>query len=204
MARYTGPKDKISRRHGTAIFGPSKALDRRPYSPGQHGSAKTGRKKLSDYAVALAEKQKLRYQYGVLERQFRKTFAEAQRRKGVTGEILLQLLETRLDNVIYRLGLGNTRDAARQLVSHGHVRVNGTRVNVASYQVQPGDVITIRESPRSKQLALRALDLTQAAVLPPWVTFDKDKLTGTVSRVPTKDEIAPIVNEQLIVELYSR
>lgn len=204
MARYTGPKDKISRRHGVAIFGSSKALDRRPYGPGQHGSAKGGRKKMSDYAVALAEKQKLRYQYGVLEKQFRRTFAEAQRRKGVTGEILLQLLETRLDNVVYRLGLGNTRDAARQLVSHGHVKVNGTRVNIASYQVQPGDVITVRENPRSKQLALRALDLTQAAVLPAWVTFDKDKLTGTVSRVPSKDEIAPIVNEQLIVELYSR
>jgi small subunit ribosomal protein S4 len=186
MARYTGPKDKISRRHGIAIFGPSKALDRRPYSPGQHGGAKGGRKKLSDYAIALAEKQKLRYQYGVLEKQFRKTFAEAQRRKGVTGEILLQLLETRLDNVVYRLGLGNTRDAARQLVGHGHVRVNGIRVNI------------------SKQLALRALDLTQAAMMPAWVTFDKDKLTGTMSRVPTKDEISPIVNEQLIVELYSR
>ena len=140
----------------------------------------------------------------MLEKQFRKTFAEAQRRKGVTGEILLQLLETRLDNVVYRLGLGNTRDAARQLVGHGHVRVNGTRVNISSYQVQPGDIITIRESPRSKQLALRALDLTQAAMMPAWVTFDKDKLTGTMSRVPTKDEISPIVNEQLIVELYSR
>jgi len=204
MARYTGPKDKISRRHGIAIFGPSKALDRRPYSPGQHGGAKGGRKKLSDYAIALAEKQKLRYQYGVLEKQFRKTFAEAQRRKGVTGEILLQLLETRLDNVVYRLGLGNTRDAARQLVGHGHVRVNGIRVNISSYQVQPGDIITIRESPRSKQLALRALDLTQAAMMPAWVTFDKDKLTGTMSRVPTKDEISPIVNEQLIVEMYTQ
>ncbi len=204
MARYTGPKDKISRRHGIAIFGPSKALDRRPYSPGQHGGAKSGRRKMSDYAVALAEKQKLRYQYGVLEKQFRKTFAEAQRRKGVTGEILLQLLETRLDNVVYRLGLGNTRDAARQLVSHGHVRVNGTHVNIASYQVQPGDVVSIRDNPRSKQLALRALDLTQAAVLPTWVTFDKDKLAGSVSRVPSRDDISPIVNEQLIVELYSR
>ena len=203
MARYTGPKDKISRRHGVAIFGPSKALDRRQYAPGQHG-ARSGRKKLSDYAVALAEKQKLRYQYGVLEKQFRKTFAEAQRRKGVTGEILLQLLETRLDNVVYRLGLGSTRDAARQFVGHGHVRVNGKRVNISSYQVQPGDVVGVRENPRSKQLALRSLDLTQAAIVPAWMTFDKDKLSGTVARVPTKDEIAPIVNEQLIVELYSR
>jgi small subunit ribosomal protein S4 len=203
MARYTGPKDKISRRHGVAVYGPSKALDRRAYAPGQHG-ARSGRKKLSDYAVALAEKQKLRYQYGILERQFRKTFAEAQRRKGVTGEILLQLLETRLDNVVYRLGLGNTRDAARQLVSHGHVRVNNRRVDIASCQVHPGDVVSIRENPRSKQLALRALDLTQAAVVPDWLAFDKDRLTGTVNRVPTKEEIKPIVNEQLIVELYSR
>lgn len=203
MARYTGPKDKISRRFGVALFGPSKAQDRRPYAPGQHG-ARSGRKKLSDYAVALKEKQTLRYQYGVLEKQFRLTFAEAQRRKGVTGEILLQLLETRLDNVVFRLGLGNTRDAARQLVSHGHVRVNGVRVNVASYQVKPGDVVSVRDNPRSKQLALRALDLTQAAVIPSWVAFDKDKLSGSVTRVPTRDEIAPIVNEQLIVELYSR
>ncbi len=203
MARYTGPKDKISRRHGVALFGPSKAQDRRPYAPGQHGS-RSGRKKLSDYAVALAEKQKLRYQYGVLEKQFRLTFAEAQRRKGVTGEILLQLLETRLDNVVYRLGMGNTRDAARQFVSHGHIRVNGVRVDVASYQVKPGDVVSVRDNPRSKQLALRALDLTQASVVPSWVTFDKDKLSGTVARVPSRDEINPVVNEQLIVELYSR
>jgi len=203
MARYTGPKDKISRRHGVAIFGPSKALDRRPYGPGQHGP-RSGRKKMSDYAIALAEKQKLRYQYGVLERQFRRTFAEAQRRKGVTGEILLQLLESRLDNVVYRLGLGNTRDAARQLVGHGHVRVNGKRVDVPSYQVQPNDTIGIRDNARSKQLALRALDLTQAVVIPVWMSFDKDKLSGLFHRTPSKEEIAPIVNEQLIVELYSR
>lgn len=203
MARYTGPKDRISRRFGVAIFGPSKAQDRRPYAPGQHG-ARSGRKKLSDYALALKEKQTLRYQYGLLEKQFRRTFKEAQRRKGVTGETFLQLLETRLDNIVYRLGLGNTRDAARQFVSHGHVRVNGVRVNIASYQVKPGDVVSVRDNPRSKQLALRSLDLTQASVVPSWVTFDKDKLTGTLVRIPTRDEIAPIVNEQLIVEFYSR
>lgn len=203
MARYTGPKDKISRRHGAAIFGPSKALDRRPYGPGQHG-ARSGRRKVSEYGVALAEKQKLRYQYGVLERQFRRLFAEAQRRKGVTGETLLQLLETRLDNVVYRMGLGNTRDAARQFVSHGHVAVNGDKVNVASYQVKPGDKISVRDNPRSRQLATRALDLTQAAVVPGWMAFDADRFEGVVNRLPQRDEIDPIVNEQLIVELYSR
>jgi small subunit ribosomal protein S4 len=203
MARYTGPKDKISRRFAAPVFGPSKALDRRPYAPGQHG-ARSGRRKMSEFGVALAEKQKLRFQYGVLERQFRRVFAEAQRRKGVTGETLLQLLETRLDNIVYRMGLANTRDAARQFVSHGHVRVNGRRVNVASYQVRTGDTISVRENPRSKQLAIRALDLTQAAVVPGWMAFDKDKLSGTLHRVPSRDEIGPLVNEQLIVELYSR
>lgn len=203
MARYTGPKDKISRRYGTAIFGPSKSLERRPYGPGQHG-ARSGRKKQSDYAIALAEKQKLRYQYGVLERQFRRTFEEASRRKGVTGEIMLQLLETRLDNVVYRLGLGNTRNAARQFVGHGHIRVNGVRVNVPSYQVRPGDIVSVRDNPRSKQLAIRALDLSQAVVVPDWMAFDKDKLSGVLHRIPSKEEIQPIVNEQLIVELYSR
>ncbi len=203
MARYTGPKDKISRRYGTAIFGASKSLERRPYGPGQHG-ARSGRKKQSDYAIALAEKQKLRYQYGVLERQFRRTFEEASRRKGVTGEIMLQLLESRLDNVVYRLGLGNTRNAARQFVGHGHIRVNGVRVNVPSYQVRPGDIVSVRDTPRSKQLAIRALDLTQAVVVPDWMAFDKDKLSGVLHRIPSKAEIQPIVNEQLIVELYSR
>jgi small subunit ribosomal protein S4 len=133
MARYTGPKDKISRRFGIPIFGPSKALERRAFAPGQHG-ARSGRKKLSDYAIALGEKQKLRYQYGMLEKQFRKFFEEASRRRGVTGEILLQMLECRLDNVVYRLGLAPSRNAARQYVSHGHVTVNGKKVNVASYQ----------------------------------------------------------------------
>ncbi len=203
MARYTGPKDKISRRFSTALFGPSKALDRRNYGPGQHGP-RSGRKKLTEYAVALNEKQKLRFQYGVLEKQFRLTFAEAQRRKGVTGDILLQLLETRLDNVVYRLGLGNTRDAARQFVNHGHIRVNGRRVNIASAQVLPGDIISVRETASSKQLGLRMLDLTQSAITPGWLAFDKDKLSGVVHRLPSREEIDPIVNEQLIVELYSR
>lgn len=203
MARYTGPKDKISRRFGVAIFGPSKAMERRNFAPGQHG-ARSGRKKLSDYAIALAEKQKLRYQYGMLEKQFRKFFAEAARRRGITGEILLQMLELRLDNVVYRLGLANSRNAARQYVSHGHVTVNGKKVSIASYQCRPGEKIAMKAAVRSKQLGVRALDLTQAVPVPDWVTQDKDALGGTVNRVPSREEIDPIVNEQLIVELYSR
>jgi len=203
MARYTGPKDKISRRFGVAIFGPSKAQERRPFGPGQHG-ARSGRKKQSDYSVALNEKQKLRYQYGVLEKQFRRFFEEASRRRGVTGEILLQMLECRLDNVVYRLGLANSRNAARQYVSHGHVTVNGKKLNIPSAQVKPGDVIAMKQSPRAQQMGLRALDLTQAVVVPDWLSQDRDKLGGKVNRLPSREEIDPIVNEQLVVELYSR
>ena len=203
MARYTGPKDKISRRFGVAIFGPSKALERRNFAPGQHG-ARSGRKKNSDYSVALAEKQKLRYQYGMLEKQFRKFFAEASRRRGVTGEILLQMLEQRLDNVIYRLGLAPSRNAARQYVGHGHVTVNGKKCDIPSRLCKAGDVVAIKNTARAQQIGLRALDLTQAVVVPDWLTLDRDKLTGTVVRTPSREEIDPIVNVQLIVELYSR
>lgn len=203
MARYRGPKDKLNRRFGVALFGPSKSLERRAYGPGQHGPRR-GRRKQSDYAVALAEKQKLKFQYGVLEKQFRRYFAEASRRRGITGEILLQLLESRLDNVVYRLGMANTRSASRQFVSHGHVLVNGSRVDVPSYVCKPGDVISVRENARSRQVAIRFLDITQAAPVPDWVSVDRDALTGTFARVPSREEIAPIVNEQLIVELYSR
>jgi small subunit ribosomal protein S4 len=203
MARYTGPKDKISRRFGIPIFGPSKALERRAFAPGQHG-ARSGRKKLSDYAIALGEKQKLRYQYGMLEKQFRKFFEEASRRRGVTGEILLQMLECRLDNVVYRLGLAPSRNAARQYVSHGHVTVNGKKVNVASYQCKQGEVIAMKPGARAQQMGLRSLDITQAIVVPDWLSQDRDKLSGTVNRLPSREEIDPIVNEQLIVELYSR
>jgi small subunit ribosomal protein S4 len=203
MARYTGPKDKISRRFGVHIFGPTKTLERRPSAPGQHG-ARSGRKKMSDYAIALGEKQKLRYQYGMLEKQFRKFFAEASRRKGVTGEILLQMLELRLDNVVFRLGLANSRNGARQFVSHGHILVNGKKVDVASYQCKAGDVVAVCEEARSQQMGMRALDLTQAVPVPEWVTQDREKLRGTVNRAPTREEIDPLVNEQLIVELYSR
>ena len=203
MARYTGPKTKISRRFGVAIFGPSKALERKNYGPGMHGP-KGSRRKQSEYSVALAEKQKLRYQYGVLERQFRRYFAIASNKRGVTGEILLQLLETRLDNVIYRLGFANSRSAARQMVSHGHVQVNGRKVNISSFNVKAGDAITVKEKPQSRRLAAKNLELTQITPVPDWLTVDKDQFSGKVSRIPSREEIAPIVNEQLIVELYSR
>ena len=203
MARYTGPRSKVSRRYGVALFGPSKALERKAYPPGQHGP-KGSRRKLSDYATALAEKQKLRHQYGVLERQFRRYFAIALTRRGVTGEILLQLLETRLDNVVYRCGFANSRSGARQMVSHGHVSVNGRKVNVSSYNVKPGDKITVKDKPGSRRLAERNLEMSQAHPTPDWIAVEKEAFTGTVSRIPSRDEIAPIVNEQLIVELYSR
>ncbi len=193
MARYTGPRAKISRRFGVSLFGPSKSVERRNFPPGQHG-LRTGRKKKSEYAVALGEKQKLRFQYGILEKQFRGYYEEAARRRGVTGEILLQLLECRLDNVCYRSGFGNTRQSARQLVNHGHVTVNGRRVDVPSFQIKPGDVIKVAGKPSSQQLALRMTDLTQAMPSVDWINVDKDKLEATVTRVPERSEIDPIVN----------
>ncbi|MBA3882625.1 MAG: 30S ribosomal protein S4 [Chthoniobacterales bacterium] len=203
MGRYTGPKTKVARRYGVPLFGPSKSLERKNYPPGMHGP-KGSRRKQSDYAVALGEKQKLRYQYGLLEKQFRRIFQTALRRRGVTGETLLQLLETRLDNVVFRLGLANTRSGARQLVSHGHVQVNGRGVNIASYNVKPGDEIVIKDRPKSRQLALRNLELTQIAPVPDWLVANRDALSGRVARIPARDEMQPMVNEQLIVELYSR
>lgn len=203
MARYTGPKAKISRRFGVPIFGPAKALERKNYPPGMHGP-KGSRRKQSEYSVALGEKQKLRYQYGLLERQFRRYFQTALTRRGVTGEILLQLLETRLDNVVFRLGFANSRNGARQMVSHGHVAVNGRKVDVSSFNVKPGDTITVKDKPGSRRLAAKNVELTQIAPVPDWLAVDKENFTGKVARIPSRDEIAPIVNEQLIVELYSR
>ena len=203
MARYTGPTAKISRRFGVELFGASKAFARRPFPPGQHG-ARAGRKKKSDYGIMLAEKQKLRFMYGVLEGQFRKYYAEAARRRGVTGDILLQLLELRLDNVIYRLNYANTRAAARQMISHGHVLVNGKKVNIPSYSCKPGDVVTVAAKARSQALANRFVELAANATAPEWLEQDANKLSAKVSRIPTVEEIAPIVNVQLIVELYSR
>jgi small subunit ribosomal protein S4 len=203
MARYTGPKSKISRRYGVALFGPSKALERKNYPPGMHGP-KGARRKHSDYSVALAEKQKLRLQYGLMERQFRRYFETALRKRGVTGETLLQMLETRLDNVVYRLGFANSRSAARQLVSHGHVLVNNRKVNISSYNLKAGDVVVIKDRPSSRRLAIRNMELTQIQPIPDWLMVDKDQFQGRVVRVPSREEIAPIVNEQLVVELYSR
>jgi small subunit ribosomal protein S4 len=203
MARYTGPRTKVSRRYGVPLFGPAKALERKNYPPGMHGP-KGSRRKQSDYAIALGEKQKLRYQYGLLEKQFRRIFQQALQKRGVTGETLLQLLETRLDNVVFRLGLANTRRAARQLVGHGHVLVNGRKVDISSYNVKPGDEITIKETPKSRQLALRNLDMTQITPVPDWLVANRDAFSGKVTRIPSRDEMQPMVNEQLIVELYSR
>ena len=203
MARFTGPKAKVNRRYGVPIFGPTKAMERKNYPPGIHGP-KGSRRKQSEYAIALGEKQKLRYMYGLMERQFRRYFEIALRRRGITGETLLQLLETRLDNVVFRLGFANTRRGARQLVGHGHVAVNGRKVDVSSFTVKPGDNVTVRENPKSRQLATRNLELTQITPVPDWLTVNRDALSGSIARVPSREEIAPIVNEQLIVELYSR
>ncbi len=203
MARDRGPVDKINRRFGVALFGPSKALERRPYPPG-HVGARGARRKQSDYAVALAEKQKLRFQYGVMEKQFRRYFKEAQRREGITGNNLLELLEMRLDNLCYRIGLGVTRRASRQFVNHGHILVNDQKVDIPSYQVKPGDVIKVADSSRSQQLGMRMMDNTQARPASDWLTVDRDKLVTTVDRAPEREEIDPMVNERLVVELYSR
>jgi small subunit ribosomal protein S4 len=202
MARYTGPKSKISRRFGVALFGPDKALERRNYPPGQHGPRGYGKK--SEYAQALAEKLKLRYMYGILEKQFRRYYHTAQAKTGVTGDVLLQLLETRLDNIVFRLGFCNSRDQARQTVNHGHMLVNGKKVTIPSYQCKQGDVIEVRNNPKSRRIATTNLEGYQNNTVPEWMSLDKEQFRGTVSRIPTRDEIAPIANERLVVELYSR
>ena len=203
MARNTGPKTKISRRYNVLIGGSAKAFERKNYPPGMHGP-KGSRRKVSDYAIALAEKQKLRHQYGVLEKQFRRYFQIALSKRGVTGETLLQLLETRVDNIVYRMGFAKTRQGARQLVAHGHVQVNGRKLNVASANLRPGDNVAIKEAAGSKRLAQRNLEQTQIVTVPEWLLVDRDNLAGEVTRIPTRDEINPIANEQLVVELYSR
>ena len=203
MARYTGPKEKINRRFGVALFGPSKTLERRPYPPGPHGQ-RAGRKKKSDYSIALGEKQKLKFMYGLLEKQFRGYYTEAARRRGITGDTMLQLLESRLDNVCFRLGFGNTRQSARQFVNHGHVTVNGKKLDVPSYQVKPGDVVKVSDKSSSQQLGLKMLDLTQSIPMVDWLTIDRESLKGTIARLPTVEDVQAPVNMQLIVELYSR
>lgn len=202
MARYTGPRVRISRRLGKPIFGSSKYLERRNYPPGVHGPK--SRRKLTDFAIGLMEKQKLRYYYGLMERQFRRVYEMALKRRGVTGEQMLQILETRLDNVVYHLGFAPTRPAARQMVTHGHICVNGRKVNIPSYALKVNDIVEVKESKVSKQLALRGLELATTRVVPPWLALDKEKLRGKVLRVPTIEEIQPIANVQAVVEFYSR
>ena len=202
MARYTGPRTRISRRFGIPLFGPDKYLERRNYGPGVHGPK--SRRKHTDYGLGLIEKQKLRYFYGLMERQFRGVYEKALKRRGVTGEQMLQILETRLDNVAYHLGFGITRSAARQFVNHGHIKVNGRKVNVPSYALKVNDVIEVRESNVSRQLATKNLELATSKVVPDWMTLNKDAFKGTVMRVPTREEIQPIANVQAVVEFYSR
>lgn len=202
MARYTGPRVRISRRFGTPIFGPSKYLERRQYGPGVHGPK--SRRKQSDYALGLMEKQKLRYYYGLLERQFRRVYEKALTKRGVTGETMLQILETRLDSVVYNLGFAYTRPAARQLVCHGHVTVNGRKVSVPSYAVRVNDVIEIKDASVSRQLAIRNLELSTSRAVPVWLSLNKDAFRGQVVRLPTREDIQPIANEQAVVEFYSR
>ncbi len=202
MARYIGPTTRISRRFGQFILGSGKAFERRNFPPGVHGPK--SRQKHSEYAVGLREKQKLRAIYGVLERQFRRIFGIAKRERGVTGERFLQLLETRLDSVIYLLGFTRTRAAARQFVNHGHIRVNGHKVDIASYNVRPGDEIEIRDRPAARQLATRGLEENRARAVPGWLSLNAEQFKAAVVRLPTREEMAPEVNEQLIVEFYSR
>jgi len=202
MARYTGPRTRISRRFGIPMFGPDKYLERRNYGPGVHGPK--SRRKHTEYGLGLIEKQKLRYFYGLMERQFRGVYERALKRRGVTGEQMLQILETRLDNVVYHLGFANTRAAARQMVSHGHVKVNGRKVNVPSYGLKVNDVVEVKESNVSRQLASKNLELATSRVVPDWMSLAKEAFKGTVMRIPTRAEIQPVDNEQAVVEFYSR
>jgi small subunit ribosomal protein S4 len=202
MARYTGPRVRISRRFGTPIFGPTKYLERRNYGPGVHGPK--SRRKTTEYGAGLIEKQKLRYYYGLMEKQFRGVYEKAKNRRGVTGETMLQILETRLDNVVFHLGFGNTRAAARQMVNHGHVTVNGRKASIASYALKVNDVISIKNHNVSKQLATKNLEVSASRAVPDWMSLNKEELKGVVLRVPTRDEIQPIANEQAVVEFYSR
>ena len=201
MARYTGPKSKIARKFKEPIFGPDKALEKRNYPPGQHGNAKK-RGKQSEYAIQLMEKQKAKYTYGILESQFAKIFAKAARSHGITGEVLLQLIEARIDNVVYRLGIAPSRRAARQLVSHSHITVNGTVVNVASYTLKSGDVIAVREKSQSLEAIVNSV--TGSVNKYPWLDFDKTTMSGKFINRPERSQIPENIKEQLIVELYSK
>ncbi len=201
MARYTGPKTKIARKFGEAIFGDDKSFEKKNYPPGQHGNTRRRGKK-SEYAIQLQEKQKAKYTYGILERQFRNLFSEAKRREGVTGEVLLQLCEARLDNVVYRMGISPSRRGARQLVSHRHITVNNKVVNIPSYSLKPGDVVGVRE--KSKSLQSIAESLANNSSVYEWITWNGDKKEGTFVTIPERIQIPENIKEQLIVELYSK
>jgi len=202
MARYTGPRVRISRRFGVPIFGPTKYLERRNYGPGVHGPK--SRRKTTEYGEGLIEKQKLRFYYGLMERQFRGVYEKALRRRGVTGEQMLQILETRLDNIVFHLGFANTRAAARQMVNHGHITVNGRKAAIASFAVKVNDVVSVKNNSVSRQLATKNLEVATSRAVPDWLSLNKEDLKGIVMRVPTREEIQPIANEQAVVEFYSR
>jgi len=201
MARYIGPKTKISRKFGEPLFGDDKYFERRKYAPGQHGSSRK-RGNLSDYGVQLKEKQKAKFIYGLLERQFRNTFEKASRKEGITGDNLLQALESRLDNVVFRMGIASTRSQARQFVGHKHILVNGNVVNIPSYHVKPGDVIAVRERSKSMELITNAVASTKTSY--EWILFDSNKLEGKFLELPRKELIPENIHDQLIVELYSK
>jgi small subunit ribosomal protein S4 len=202
MARYTGPKSKIARKFREAIYGPDKALERKNYPPGQHGLSKK-RGKQSEYAIQLMEKQKAKYIYGVLEKQFENLFGKAHRKHGITGENLLKFLEARLDNTVYRLGIAGSRRAARQLVSHKHVLVNGGIVNIPSYTLRPGDVVSVREKSKALEAINEAVATTRVAKYT-WLAFDSAAMSGTFLSMPDRADIPENIKEQLIVELYSK
>ena len=203
MARYTGPKTRIARKFGEAIFGDDKSFEKRNYPPGQHGMSKKRGKK-SEYAVQLMEKQKAKYTYGILEKQFRGLFEKAAASRGVTGEVLIQLCEARLDNVVYRMGFGSTRAESRQLVSHKSISVNGQTVNVPSYQVRAGDVVAVREKAKNQLRIVQALDLCAQRGRVEWVEVDTEKKSGVFKNVPARSDLSADINESLIVELYSK
>jgi len=201
MARYTGPKTKIARKFGESIYGEDKSFEKRNYPPGQHGNSRRRGKK-SEYAIQLMEKQKAKYTYGILERQFRNLFKKATASQGITGEVLLQLCESRLDNVVFRMGVAPSRQAARQLVSHRHITVNGELVNIPSYQLKAGDVVAVRE--KSKSLQAIEESLTASTHVYEWITWNNDLMEGTYVSVPARIQIPENINEQFIVELYSK
>ena len=201
MARYTGPKTKIARKFGEPIYGSDKYYEKRNFPPGQHGAAKK-RKKVSEYGLQLNEKQKAKYTYGILERQFRNLFDKASKKKGITGVILLQLIESRLDNVVYRLGIAPTRDAGRQLVSHRHITVNGRVLNIPSAMLKPGDIVAVREKSKSLEVITNAVEGHSNTFS--WLEWDSATLTGKFMNYPNREDIPETINEQLIVELYSK